>query len=156
MERHPSDVPTHSSKEAKAIAAFGAAPEEPVPPRRVRRRRRSLRHRLFNGLLPFAVLIGLTLLAAGVVRVVEVGAAKRSKVLIRDAGKSHVEPRSLSRLQPLDSELVQMEYREVIPRRAAGTPGAGDQFAEPTISSNSTSKISAAPPGIAGGRPASP
>jgi hypothetical protein len=81
VKSRPSEASAHASKEAAAISVLDADPIPPPRPRRVRRRRRSVRRRLFDGILPFAALVGLTAFAVGMVQIVEIGAAKQSRRL---------------------------------------------------------------------------
>ena len=72
----PSQMEQESPRET--IEPDGALRLHPPRRRRRRRRRRSSLRRLIDGLIPFAVLIGLGVLAAGMVGVVERGAASAS------------------------------------------------------------------------------
>ncbi|MFT5443294.1 MAG: hypothetical protein ACI8W3_002341 [Myxococcota bacterium] len=82
MESQSSDVSNQiASKEAAALAALDANQLSNPKARRIRRRRRTVRRQLLDSMLPFAVLVGMTVLAVGMVEIVEVGAAKNSKVL---------------------------------------------------------------------------
>ena len=125
MEEFSGDAPlastqasqvTQTSKETAAIDALDSSPIPAPPRRRIRRRRRSVRRRLFDSILPFAVLVGLTLFAAGVVRIVESGAAGQSK-------RSSIPPRERAgqTSQPsFDYALAQAEYEELMRQHADG------------------------------------
>ena len=119
---------THMSKETAAIDSLDTHSSASTPLRRLRRRRRSVRRRLFDSILPFAVLVGLTIFAAGVVRIVEMGAAGQSK-------RSSIPPREhVSRKsQPsFNYELAQAEYEELMRQNADGRnrhPKARNQVA---------------------------
>jgi hypothetical protein len=72
--------------------------------------------RLLAGILPFAILIGLTVFAVGVVRIVEVGAARESRM--SSVPLSQVVRRTS---QPsFDYELAQAEYEEMMRQHASG------------------------------------
>ncbi len=104
------------SKESAAITVLDAEPIAPHRPRRVRRRRRSVRRRLFDSIVPFAVLIGLTVFAVGVVRIVEIGAAGQSKRRSVPASES-----AGYALQPkFDYELAQSDYEDLMRQHASG------------------------------------
>lgn len=112
MESRPSEASPHASKQAAAISVLGADPIPPPPPRRLRRRRRSVRRRLFDGILPFAVLVGLTAFAVGMVQIVEIGAAKQSRRL----GK-HKPPAPAAR-SSFDYGLARADYLAIKRRHA--------------------------------------
>lgn len=122
MENFSSDAPaqsTHLSKEAVAISALDTTPIASRPPRRTRRRRRSVRRRLFESILPFAVLVGLTVFAVGVVRIVEIGAAGQSKM--RSVPLSEIARQT--RQPAFNYELAQAEYEEMMRQHASGRNG---------------------------------
>ncbi|MCP4039474.1 MAG: hypothetical protein GY733_21205 [bacterium] len=111
------------SKQAQAMAALGPDPNLPYKRKRVRRRRRSLRRRILDSILPFAIVVALAMFAAGLVKIVEVGAAKNSK----PRSSVRVEPKQMSPRQQFDFELAQREYQNLMrkhsnQRRAAAKP----------------------------------
>lgn len=115
MQSFEAEITKHDgSKEAAALALLNETLGEPSKPRRVRRRRRSVRRRLVDGLMPFAVLVGLTFFAAGVVSVVEIGAAGSSKVKSQYTGEATTyEP-----VSGIDFENSQVAYRNMMRQHA--------------------------------------
>lgn len=79
MESSPTDFATLASKEAEALLSLDAESFPKPARRRMRRRRRSMRRRIVDALMPFCIVAGLTVFAGGMVKLVEVGAAKQSK-----------------------------------------------------------------------------
>ena len=152
---------------------------EPLPGRR-RRRRRSRRRRILRAVEPFLLLVGLGLLSAGVIRVVETqvpteAAAKDHRRLERARQQSRPEIESLAAsldpdwvpevsaadedwldepfLEHLDP-FVALERSPVARRERA--PSAEELADQLTTSISSTSNTSAEPPGIEGEGLASP
>lgn len=99
------------------MSAIGSDPNPPRRPQRIRRRRRSMRRRLLDSMMPFLVVFGMTVFAAGLVQVVEIGAAANSKRLsaydldTRAAMRPMVE-------KPIDFELAQDAYQDLMRRHS--------------------------------------
>ena len=108
------DATPARSKEAAALATLSSNPIPPIRPRRVRRRRRSLRRRLIDSVMPFAVLVGLTAFAAGLVSIVEIGAARNSKVKSVYNG----EVTSYAPIPDTNFEAAQEQYRQLMRKHA--------------------------------------
>ena len=128
--------------------------QEPQP-----KRRRSLRGRIRRAvriLEPFALMVGLGLLSAGVIEVVETQVPTRgdqdgSVRLARAETQSPAEQRTF----PGETAPV-WRASDLPDAQATEQPDPTDPLDHSTISINSTSNTSAAPPGMLGGRPASP
>ena len=114
MESQSSDASNQiASKEAAALAALDANQLSNPKSRRVRRRRRTLRRRLLDSMLPLLVLVGMTVLAVGMVEIVEVGAAENSKVLsnyTRETNANQIPQKEF------DFEAAQAQYHRVASR----------------------------------------
>lgn len=115
MESRPTTPPSQGSKEALALSSLDAESFPPPVRRRMRRRRRSVRRRIVDGLMPFCILIGLVLFAAGLVRIVEIGAASESKTR-RDREIKLLDlapPASLSYQLASDEDRARMNARSI-------------------------------------------
>lgn len=103
------------SKQARAMEALGTDAFAAQKPRRLRRRRRSLRKRLLDGVMPFLIVFGMTVLAAGLVEIVEVGAAGNSK----RSSDYEVEPLRVDpRETAFDYESAQRAYNDMMRQHA--------------------------------------
>jgi hypothetical protein len=107
----------HQSKEAAALSSLDVKSLALPQRRRVRRRRRSLRRRLIDGMMPLCILTGLTVFAGGLVQVVEIGAAGQSKA----ASNVVAEPLEVvARPEPsFDYQGAQDAYRDMMRQNAA-------------------------------------
>lgn len=76
-----------------------------------------MRRRLLDSMMPFFIVAGMTLFAAGLVTVVEVGAAKSSKRL--SAYKVEPHKREAARDTAIDYENAQRVYTDVMRQHAA-------------------------------------
>ncbi len=112
------------------MQALGGDPIPPRRPRRMRRRRRSLRKRLLDGMVPFLVVFGLTVMAAGLVQIVEVGAAKNSKRLSAYKVEPHRSAQG-QQAQNFDYENAQRAYYDIMAqhRQIQRTPRPMNQVA---------------------------
>jgi hypothetical protein len=128
MEPETRTQPGHESLRTSFEASETDAQEYIVQPR-TRRRRRSAARKLFDGLIPVAILVALFVMAAGVVGMVERGAAKASRRNDRPA----VEP--LVQISPtnLDRSL-QSENPELVPLTQVKRPQSGSM----SIAANKT------------------